>query len=117
MNETTENFFKVWSELEPWQPPAVFWRLYHDDQGRPLFYSQEDTPGNYIDVTPEQYQRASMQVRVRNGQLEEIKKVAVNKLVPSDTEAGTPCHPSDVSIVVDAEQSHQRWRIRTNEFN
>lgn len=117
MNETTENFLKVWSQLDPWQPPVVFWRLYYDDQGRPLFYSQEHRPGNYIDVTPEQYQRANMRVRVRNGQLEELTTVAVRKLVPCDTDQGTPCHPSDVSIVVSQEQLYQRWRIKTNEVN
>lgn len=118
MNETTENFLKVWSDLEPWQPPTVFWRLYYDDQGRSLFYSQEDRPGNYIDVTPEQYQRANMRVKVSNGQLIELKTVSIRKLVPSDTDQGTPCYPSDVSIVVDPDQwSYQRWRIKTNEIN
>lgn len=117
MNETTENFLKVWQNLEPWQPPVVFWRLYHDNQGRPLFYSQEDKPGNYIEVTPEQYQRANMRVRVRNGQLEEIHTVSFKKLVPNDTGVGTPCYPSDVSIVVDTDQPHQRWRTKTNEVN
>lgn len=112
MNETTENFWQVWTSLEPWTPPKVFWRLYHDEQGFPLFYTQEDKPGNYIDVTPEQYRLASMRVRVRNGQLIELKKNSVKKLTPSDT--GTQCHPNDVAIVVD-QQPYQCWSKKTYE--
>jgi hypothetical protein len=115
MNETTENFWQVWSNLETWQPPAVFWRLYHNEQGHPLFYTQQDCPGNYIDVTPEQYQRANMQVRVVDRQLIEINKPVFKKLMPSTT--GTPCEPADVAIVVDPNQPHQCWRTKTNETN
>lgn len=113
MNETTENFWQVWNNLEPYAPPVVFWRLYYDEQGYPLFYTMEDKPGNYIDVTPEQYQRASMRVRVRNGQLTELKSNPVKKLVPSDL--GTACHSTDVTIVVDNAQQHQCWKIKTYE--
>ena len=115
MNETTENFWQVWNNLPPYEPPSVFWRLYYDDTGFPLFYTQEDKPGNYIDVTPEQYQRASMRVRVRNGQLVELAANPVKKLQPSTT--GTPCHPQDVSVVVSVDDKHQCWRIKTNETN
>ena len=115
MNETTENFLKVWENLEPWTPPVVFWRLYYDEAGHPLFYTMEDKPGNYIDVTPEQFQRASMRVRVRDGRLVELNTNPTKKKVPADT--GTPCYPGDVSIVVSQEEPHQCWRIATNESN
>lgn len=113
MNETTKNFLEVFANLEPWTPPVVFWRLYHDENGRPLFYTQEDKPGNYIDVTPEQYQRASMRVKVRDGILIELNTNTVKKKVPA--ESGTPCHPKDVSIVVTADEPHQCWRIETHD--
>lgn len=115
MNETTQNFWQVWNNLEPWQPPIVFWRLYYDDAGFPLFYSQEDKPGNYIDITPEQYQRASMRVRVRNGQLVELKSNPIKKLIPSDS--GKPCHINDVSIIVSSSEPCQHWRLSTNEHS
>lgn len=115
MNETTKNFLEVFGNLEPWQPPEVFWRLYYDEAGYPLFYSMEDKPGNYIDITPEQFQRASMRVRVRDGRLVELNTNPIKKKVPADT--GTPCHPKDVSIVVSREQTHQCWRITTNDTN
>ena len=115
MNETTENFWQVWNGLESWQPLKVFWRLYHDKQGSPLFYSMEDLPGNYIDVTPEQYSLADMQVRVVNGKLQQLSTRRIKKLMPSST--GTPCHASDVSVVVNVDSKHQCWRIKTNETN
>ena len=115
MNDTTQNLLDVFANLEPWTPPVVFWRLHYDDKGMPLFYTQEDKPGNYIDVTPEQYQRANMRVRVRNGQLVELNTNHVKKKVPADT--GTPCYPTDVSIVVPETEEHQCWRLKTNESN
>ena len=113
--ETTQNFWEVFNNLTPFVMPVILRRLYYDDQGHPLFYSQEDLPGNYIDVTPEQYQLANMQVRVRNGQLVELKFNPVTKLTPGDT--GTPCHPTDVSIVVTESQEHTKWSKRVFESN
>lgn len=110
MNETTQNFLEVFSNLEPWQPPKVFWRLYYDDSGNPLFYTQEEKPGNYIDITPEQYQRASMRVKVQGGKLIELNTTPVRKKTPTDT--GTPCYPSDVSIVVSVDEPHQCWSLQ-----
>jgi hypothetical protein len=110
MNETTENFWQVFNNLEPWQPPEVFWRLYYDPAGNPLFYTQEDRPGDYIDVTPEQYQRASMRVKVVNSKLIELATNRIKKL--TQTETGTPCYPTDVSIVVDESEPHQCWKLK-----
>ena len=110
MNETTQNFLDVFANLEPWQPPEVFWRLYYDEAGHPLFYTQQDMPGEYINVTPEQYQRASMQVKVVNGKLVELNTARIKKLTQSDH--GTPCYPSDVSIVVAASEPHQCWKFK-----
>jgi hypothetical protein len=115
MNETTENFWQVFGSLEPWQPPVVFWRLYYDENGMPLFYTQEDKPGNYINVTPEQYQRASMRVKVKDNKLIELTTTPVKKKIPADT--GIPCYPNDVSIVVAESEPHQCWRLTTNETN
>lgn len=115
MNDTTQNFLDVFTNSEPWSLPVVFWRLYYDDAGFPLFYTQEDLPGKYIDVTPEQYILGNMHVRVRDGQLIELKANLVKKLVPA--ESGTLCHPQDVSIVVSTVEPHQSWRLKTNESN
>lgn len=113
MNDTTQNLLDIFSALEPWSPTRVFWRLYYDDQGFPLFYTQEDKPGNYIDVDPEVYARASMKVRVKAGKLRELNQNPIKKKTPSNT--GTPCHPCDVAIVVTSDQPAQHWRTVTND--
>lgn len=78
-------------------PQPVFYRLYHDDHGRPIVYSMESLPGNYIEICKEDYVAGSHAVRVVNGQLVHLGLKTSEKLIPSDD--GTPCHAHDVSIV------------------
>lgn len=108
-----EIFLEFWRNYRWPNPPRQFWRLYHDEQGRPLEYSMEDRPGLYIDVTPEEYQRSDMRVRVRNGRIIHPPPPEPAKLTPSDS--GTACDPSDVTIVVGVTQQHQKWNLRRNE--
>ena len=94
------------------EPQPVLWRLYHNELGEPITYSMEHMPGTYIEVDPETYARAPMNVRVQEGRLIELKST-VRRLAPSDT--GTPCHPDNVAIVVDKTEPHQHWSMRTHE--
>ena len=88
------------------EPLPVSWRLYYDAEGRPITYSMEALPGNYIEIDAETYSRAPVNVRVVDGKLRYIRHTWSQKLVPS--ESGTACHSCDVSIVVDQEPL-QRW--------
>jgi hypothetical protein len=115
MNETTENFWQAWQAWNPEPPKPVFFRLYYDDQGYPLFYSMEDLPGQYIEIDAECYRMSSHRVRVVNGQLVKLSNNSVKKLVPSET--GTPCDPRDVCVVVDQDRPHIKWSLRTNDIN
>jgi hypothetical protein len=113
MNDTTDNFWSAWL-IPAEEPKNTYCRLYHDDHGVPLFYSVEDLPGNYIDIDGATYFESSMNVRVINGKIVRIEpKVVTYKLMPGD--AGTPCHPTDVSVVVDIAQPHTKWRLQTND--
>ena len=87
-------------------PEPVSWRLYYDEIGRPITYSMEALPGNYIEIDAETYSRAPVNVRVVDGKLRYIRHTWSQKLVPSD--AGTACDPCDVAIVV-AEEPAQYW--------
>ena len=113
MNQTTENFWQIWNNLEPYVPPRQSFRLYYDDQGLPIVYSMEDIPGNYIELDPEVFARRNMRVRVWDGKLIELTSNTIRKKIPADT--GTPCHPQDVSIVVCQDQPHQCWRTKTHD--
>lgn len=64
--------------FESWVPPPpqlIEYRLYHDDQGRPLFMASSGFPdsGNYILISRELYDRANYSnLRVVNGELKVI---------------------------------------------
>jgi hypothetical protein len=114
MNDTTKNFLEIWNNLPPWEPPVVYFRLYYDDQGRPIEYTHEDKPGNYIDVDPETFRNALQHVRVINGQLQKITpRKQVQKLSPASK--GTSCDARDICIVVDEHKTHINWKLIQNE--
>ena len=96
-------------------PKPVFFRLYYNDLGHVLFYSMEDVPGTYIDIDQETFAKSPTNVRVRDGKLIEIARTTSAKLIPGDT--GTPCDPTDVSIVVSEQQPNIKWSKRTYESN
>lgn len=116
MNETTQNLLDVFANLEPWSLPVPLFRLYYNNQGHPIEYTQEDKPGNYIDVDPVTFRDGSMNVRVINGVLIPIQPVKkVKKLRPSSS--GVCCDIRDVCVVVDSAQVHTKWSLTTNETN
>jgi hypothetical protein len=113
MNE--QEFLDFWKAIEWPEVNPVYYRLYYNDLGEPLFYSHEDQPGKYIDITPGQFALQDLQVRVIDGELKPRAKPAPLKLVPSTK--GTPCDLNDVAVVVSAQQPHQRWKLKQHEQN
>ena len=116
-DSTTQNF---WSVIENFQWPEavpVTYRLYHDDQGHPLFYTMEQLPGIYIEVDQATYVRASHQVRVRNGRLIVLEpRTQVSKLAP-DNDHGVPCDQRDVCVVIALDRPHQKWKKISNDID
>ena len=98
---------EFWAALQPASVKPTLYRLYYDDKGAPLFYSQEDLPGNYIDVSREIYINPPTHVKVVNKSLEIINTGFIKKLIPGKT--GTACHPQNVCIVVDESMPHIKW--------
>jgi len=97
----------VWPEVEP-----IFYRLYYNKEGVPLFYSMEDLPGNYLELTQEQYAQGKSNIRVRDGRIVELTWTTSYKLVPGQT--GTPCDPRDVAVVSNKDTA-THWSKRTYE--
>jgi hypothetical protein len=117
MNETTQNFLEVFNNLEPWTLPVLLFRLYYDDQGRPIEYSHEDKPGKYIKVDPVTFQIHAINICIIDGKIVQIvPPQTVTKLVPSTVD-GICCNPKDVCVVVAEDQPHVKWNLETNETN
>ena len=114
MDENTQNFLDFWKTYTWPEPKPVFFRLYHDDAGHPVFYSMEDLAGMYIEITAEQYAESSGRVIVKNGKLVKQYQTRTSKLVFA--EHGTSCHPEDVTIVVDSEPN-QKWNLKNYDNN
>ena len=109
-NDTTENFWVAFLNQPELEPPNIFYRLYHNDQGRPLFYSMEDVPGTYIEIDLETYRRGESHIRVIDGKIVETTWRPTSKLVPGSS--GTPCHPDNVAVIVTEDQPYTKWRKR-----
>lgn len=108
---TPEEFFGAVANMP--EPLPLFYRLYHDEAGNPLFYSMADVPGTYIEIDQDTFNRSATNVRVRNGKLVEVTWKTTQKIVPSDS--GTLCHEQDVAVVV--KQNGTYWSKRTYESN
>ena len=111
MSEMTEQDF--WAALAPADPPRVFYRLYYDEQGLPLFYSMQNAPGNYIEIDFEMYTNPPAHVRVVDGKLKILKTNQVPRLVPASV--GTCCAPTDVCVVVDESIPHIKWSLKQHD--
>ena len=110
---TPEELIKMFQAVPA--PPPPFFRLYHDDQGQPLFYSMEVVPGTYIEIDQATFARGATNVRVRDGKLIEVTWATTTKLVPGNS--GSPCHPDNVAVIVAENQPHTRWSKQTYESN
>ena len=114
--ENTENFLEFWRSFQWPEIQPVIYRLYHDDDGRPIIYTMEDLPGTYIEVDQATYTHASFDVKVVDGKLVIIPPVITAKKLQPSQDQGTPCDPRDVCVVVDNTVKHQKWSITTNEI-
>lgn len=107
MNETTKNFLLALANRKPPNHKTLLYRLYYNKDGTPLRYSHEDLPGQFIDLTPEQFHPRSVNVMVKNGKFVRLERKRARKLRP--TAHGKPCHPGDITVIVDSSQPHTAW--------
>jgi len=108
---TEEEFLEVWKNIQWPAPKPVYYRLYYNDVGEPVFYSHEDLPGKHIDITPEQFALQDHSVKIVDGKLVRQRQTRITKLVPG--KSGVLCHSNDVTVVV-AQQPGQYWKKKQN---
>jgi len=115
--ETTRNFLEVMRSFQWPDPKPISYRLYHDADSRPLFYTMEDLPGTYIEVDAQTYTQACYDVKVKEGCLVILlPKMQVSRLV-SDLESGTSCDTRDICVVTHSGRPHKKWKKTTNDID
>ena len=108
---TPEEFWAILHDVPAVEQPR--YRLYYNDQGEPLFYSQDDLPGNYIDIDAKTFSQSPSHVRVINEKLINLSVRRVfKKIVPSNH--GVSCDSRDVCIISE-NQPNTKWNIKTYE--
>jgi hypothetical protein len=113
MDDNTKIFLDFFANYKWPEPRPVSYRLYHDADGLPLFYSTEDLPGTWIEISHRDYELRDEKVRVVQGKLKHLSVATVKRMRAS--EFGTACHPEDITIVVGEGQPHQRWSFLSHE--
>lgn len=101
---------EFYAALQPVENAKILHRLYYDDSGLPLFFSQEDLPGNYIDITREVYNNPPKHFRVVDKSIIISDTSVIKKLYPSKN--GQSCHPKDISVVVDELKPNIKWSLK-----
>ena len=110
---TEEEFFGIWASQTQHTHSAPEYRLYHDENGFPLFFSTEDIPGNYIVVDQETFLGGARNIRVVDGKLKIYQTIFGKKLVPAPY--GQACDPRNVCVIVSENQPHIKWALKHQE--
>ena len=112
---TPEQLQQLFQAIPDPSPP--FYRLYHNADGVPLFYSMTDEPGTYIEISQEDYHRNASNVRVRNGKLVEVTWKTTTKLIPGLWEYGRPMtkKESAATLIVELSLDRVSAKARTGE--
>lgn len=107
---TPEEFWDIWHQSEPDYRPTQY-RLYYNDLGWPIEYTNDAKPGNYINVTPEIFVTQPRGARVVNNQLVIVDLAKqTRKLIPNNT--GTSCDSRNVCVIIEQEPC-TKWSLKT----
>jgi hypothetical protein len=96
-------------------PPE--YRLYYDDNGRVICYTNKVLDGNFIHVDVLTYHASRLDIRVVNGVIvKHHDRVYVTKQTISDV--GTRCCIEDINIIVPDSYTGDTntWNAKTHEF-
>ena len=110
---TEEEFFSIWQSQTQQIHKTPEYRLYHDENGFPLFFSTEELPGNYIVVDQDIFFGGARNIRVLDGKLKIYQTVFGKKLIPTDQ--GQACDARNVCVIVPEDQPHIKWNLKHQE--
>jgi len=111
---TPDEFWTILHDIP--LPGPIFYRLYYDGNGQPTFYAMEDLPGNYIEITKEQFAQSLRNIHVKDNKIVLNVNNFVQKLKPHQTQ-GACCDPCDVAVIVNCDQLHTKWSLKNNGTN
>ena len=114
MNDQEEQFI-IWDAPKLEKPE---FRLYYDENGRIISYcGDKSIPGdNYIVIDAQTFAEGRHDLRIIDGKISKAQpNQVVYKLMPDSSE-GITCHPKDISIIVDANEEHTKWKINVYEL-
>jgi len=111
--KTEQDLLDFFNNFQWPEEKTISYRLYYSDSGRPVCYTMDNLPGNYIEITAEEFKNSDPHVKVKNGQLVKLAIRYSEKLVLSDH--GVPCATSDVTVVVGEHEPHQKWSLNLYE--
>jgi len=104
-----------------WEAPKLEkpeYRLYYDKNGKVISYcGDKSIPGdNYIVIDALTFAEGRHDLRVIDGKISKVQpNQVVYKLMPDNTE-GSTCHSEDISIIVDANEEHTKWKLNIYEL-
>lgn len=108
-----DEFLKAWNQIN-WSKPVIEHKIYYDiETGTVLDYTTDNLPGTYIVVDKETFHCHRFDIKIRDGKIIAIQN-NVGKLRPGPD--GTPCHPTDVTIITDKKPATY-WKKHTYDNN
>jgi len=107
-----EIFLEFWKNHQWPEPTTLYFRLYHDKDGNPLRYSRHHEPGEFIDVTPEEFAIGRMDIKVKDGKI--IYPPPPRPMCLKVSASGAACDPYDVTVLVSGldDKESRRWRMQ-----
>lgn len=113
--ETTKNFWEAWNNFVWPEIKTVSYRLYYHADGSPDFYTMEDLPGQWIEVSQQVYVSSPRNVRVIDGELRFIPVTKRFQKLQPNKESGIRCDIRDICLVIDQQSSGTLWKLEENE--
>lgn len=96
--------------------PKVEFRVYYDEHGNILFYTDEKPEGNFLTIDKQTYIEARYDLCIIDKKLvKKVRGITIRKYKPDIN--GIACHSEDISILVKGNfKQNQKWKLYTDEL-